>query len=527
MKTEMSKARECTYIVGGQVPPDAIACSLQALLSTRHHPIPRRQFTVVDTFDGRLRRAGARLTRSGVTGHSTMVWQARGYGEMKIPVKGSVSFAWDVPPGPLEQAIAPVIGVRRLLAQADVETSGSLLEMLDDRGKTVARLRIESARARRPIAHAAWESLPTVITVTGLRGYDDFYRRLALVVESRPGVEPSPDDLHSIALRHVGASGPAIGSSVHVDLAPTVRADIGARQIHQALLAILAANEPGLRANLDTEFLHDFRVALRRTRSLLRQIKDVFPADRVEHFSAEFAWIGRLTNASRDLDVLLLALQTSRDDMPAEEIQGLRNFLVDVRDREQQRLLAGLSDDRYRRLRADWEAFLKLPVRLDAEPRNAGHTLIEVTSRRAWRLSRRLAERAAAIDETTAAAQLHQVRIDAKKLRYLVDATPAFYEAGDCERVLGALKKLQQVLGDFNDAHVQERRLIEHAHALAAAGGTSGTLLALGRLAEQRRHRHEHLRKTVADGLSRFCARDVRSACRRAFTHAISTEHAR
>ena len=52
---------------------------------------------------------------------------------------------------------------------------------------------------------------------------------------------------------------------------------VGARQIHLALLGILVANEPGLRANLDTEFLHDFRVAVRRTRSLLGQIRHVFP----------------------------------------------------------------------------------------------------------------------------------------------------------------------------------------------------------------------------------------------------------
>ena len=47
----------------------------------------------------------------------------------------------------------------------------------------------------------------------------------------------------------------------------------------RALLDIMVANEPGMRADLDTEFLHDYRVSLRRTRSLLGQIKNVFPAD--------------------------------------------------------------------------------------------------------------------------------------------------------------------------------------------------------------------------------------------------------
>ena len=88
-----------------------------------------------------------------------------------------MSFAWDLPDGPLQQALAPVIGVRRLLAQADAEEYGSLLDILDDRNKTVARLRIESGRARLPMSRNAWRPLPTMITLTGLRGYEDVYER--------------------------------------------------------------------------------------------------------------------------------------------------------------------------------------------------------------------------------------------------------------------------------------------------------------------------------------------------------------
>ena len=43
-------------------------------------------------------------------------------------------------------------------------------------------------------------------------------------------------------------------------------------------LQTLRINEDGVRKDLDSEFLHDFRVAVRRTRSALSQIKGVFPA---------------------------------------------------------------------------------------------------------------------------------------------------------------------------------------------------------------------------------------------------------
>ena len=120
------------------------------------------------------------------------------------------------------------------------------------------------------------------------------------------------------------------------------------------------------------------------------------------------------------------------------------------------------------------------------------------------------------------------MRINAKKLRYLVDVTPAFYDAADLDRILAALKKLQRVLGDFNDAQVQEERLLECGRALVARGGPAGALLAPrapGRAeppasrAPARRGR----RRTGSDS----APADTRSACRRAFKDAGAAERAR
>jgi CHAD domain-containing protein len=526
--TDPSTASESVYLVRGEVSPEAITRSLQALFPTRHRPIVRHRFTLLDTFDGRVRRAGARLTRGGINGTSTVAWQPRGGGShLAVQLNEPLSFAWDLPEGPLQQALTPVTGVRRLLAQADVEEFGSLLEILDDRAKTVARLRIASVRARLPMSRNPWQPLPTVITLTGLRGYEDVYERLVPVIESRPGIESCPEGFHGLTLRQVGAPERGDLSSPRVDLVPSVRADVGARKIHLALLGILVANEPGLRANLDTEFLHDFRVAVRRTRSLLGQIRHVFPSDVVVHFSTEFSWLGRITGPPRDTDVLVLALREHRGEVPAGDMEALTAFLGMERQREHHGLVEALDSDRYQRLLSEWEAFLERPAPSEPEAHNAGRLLAEVVSQRAWRLSRRIADRAETIDEDTAATRLHEVRIDAKKLRYLVDVTPAFYDAADLKRILGTLKKLQRALGDFNDARMQETRLLEYGCALGAAGGPAGPLVALGRLAEKSRQRSERLRGQVVDGLARFRAHDTRSACRRAFKAASPTERGR
>jgi CHAD domain-containing protein len=510
--------------VTGPVSGEALTRSLQALLPTRHHPIPRRRFTVLDTFDGRVRRSRACLTRDRENG---VAWLSHGgVSQLALQLKEPVSFAWDFPDGPLRQLVASVIGPRRLLAQAEGEEYGSLLEVLDDHRKTVARLRIVSGQAKLPTSAAAWQPLPTLITVTGLRGYEEAYKRLVPVIVSRPGLEASADGPLGVMLGRVGASMPGDLSRPRVDLAPTVRADAGARQIHLAIVGLLEANEPGLRANIDTEFLHDFRVAVRRTRSLLGQIRRVFSEDAVEHFSTEFTWLGRLTGPPRDIDVLVLALRQRAGDLSAADLEALTAALGRVHQQEHDRLVQALDSDRYRTLLTQWRSFLERPVAAESDASNARASLAAVVSRRAWKLSRRIARDGEAIDDRTPAEQVHRLRIDAKKLRYLIDVTPAFYDSSDLACVLDALKKLQRVVGDFHDADVQEQRLLECGRALPSPAPAS-LLMTLGRLAEQCRQRREGLRRDVVERLTRFRARETRSACRRAFKRAGPEAHAR
>ncbi len=78
--------------------------------------------------------------------------------------------------------------------------------------------------------------------------------------------------------------------------------------VHRAHLAAMRWNEAGLRADLDSEFLHDWRVAVRRTRCLLGQLKQVFPAGETRRLRSELGWLARLTGPLRDLDVFLLLL---------------------------------------------------------------------------------------------------------------------------------------------------------------------------------------------------------------------------
>jgi CHAD domain-containing protein len=512
---------ESIYVVSDDVQAQTIARSLQTLLPTRHHPIARQRFTLLDTIDGRVSRAGARLTHSGVAGRSIISWKTGGTGnELAVQLPQPANFAWDFPDGALYRAVAPVIGPRRLLPQAEAEESGSLLDVLDERGKTVARVRIESGLARLPTKRSAWQTLPTIVTLTGLRGYTDHYMRLVPIVQSRPGVSACTEGVQGMIRRCIGAPAPHDASSLHLELAKSVRADVGARRIHLALLEIMLGNQGGVRANLDSEFLHDFRVAVRRTRSLLGQIKNVFGDDAATHFSSEFSWLGKLTGPPRDLDVLLITLRERQRQSPFEGLEALLTLLEETQREEHARLVEALNSDRFKRLTSEWKAFLTEPISVQPPAANARRRLADVMFERAWRLSRKISRGAASLDEATAAEVVHDLRVHAKKLRYIVDVAPGSGDDADVKRVLVALKALQRVLGDFNDAHVQDQRLIECRGLLAATGAGKESVAAIGRLAEQARERRERLRRDVVEEARRFRRRTVRSACRRAFRRA-------
>jgi CHAD domain-containing protein len=406
----------------------------------------------------------------------------------------------------------------------EVEIHGRTLDVLDNERKTIARIRIEEGRARTPGRAGAWHCIPGLVTLSGLRGYDAAFERLLRIVESRPELNRAPSSLQAIALQALGVAPPRDVSRFDVALEPSVRADAGASQIHQALLDIMVANEPGVHADLDTEFLHDYRVSLRRTRSLLGQIKEVFPAGAVTHFKTEFQWLARSTSTKRDLDVLLLSLRELSDNLPAGDLTDLLAFLSRKQEHEQTLLQRVLESKRYRDLLASWRAFLQEPARVP-EAGNAARPLLEVTSRRILHLHRRLVDQATAINEQTPAEAIHQVRIEAKKLRYMIDATRSLHDDRDLDRIIDSLKKVQSVLGDFNDAQVQERSLLDAGGALVESGAVeTGALLSVERLAEDARNRAASLRPQVDRELSRFCKAGMRADFCRLFKRSAEKE---
>ena len=260
-----------------------------------------------------------------------------------------------------------------------------------------------------------------------------------------------------------------------------------AAEVLRALLATIRAETPGTVAGEDPEHLHDLRIAVRRTRSILRELHDLFPGD--VHAAAKelFSDLAAATGPARDLDVHLL----DWDD----QLQGLelaaRTALEPVRAELQRRqaeahaaLRSTLESEATTSGLAAWDAWLEEAA--SVTPESEVPTIGWVVRRRIRKLHRKLVRDGRAISRSTPGEQLHELRKEGKRLRYLVDCFAPMFGGKVRSAYVAQLKDLQDNLGAHQDAEVQVDLLRELARQLdPAAPAATETLLALGQLIER------------------------------------------
>ena len=340
--------------------------------------------TFLDTFDGRVRAAGAvlayergRLALEGLDGTPVAATDLRA-----APTALGVT---DLPPGPLREALGPILDVRRATRTARVRMQVRNLRVLDGERKTVVRLRLlEPALGR-----GGGGDLLARVQVEGVRGYERRLDRLRTVLVDELGLAPAGEPLVDEAVARAGGRPHGVSSRLEVALTPDMRADAAAVAISRRLLEVIEANLPGTLADTDPEFLHDLRVAVRRTRALQRELRGVFAPERLEASRREFRHLQQITGPMRDLDVQLLEFDDAAAALPAEQrgdLEPLRGVLAATRRRALRRMLRALRSARTRAALDDWRRTLdELADAPEADRPDAARPIAELAARRITR----------------------------------------------------------------------------------------------------------------------------------------------
>jgi CHAD domain-containing protein len=228
----------------------------------------------------------------------------------------------------------------------------------------------------------------------------------------------------------------------------------------------------------DVAALHDFRVAVRRLRSTLQAWREPLGEAVRDKDLRRLRRVARATGDARDAEVLLAWIGRIARSLPAPQragaawLQGRLAPLVRT-----PHLSVGL--DRFRA----GAGTLARRLETKAVPRSS-RTF-------AAALAPRVREQALAVKaclgRTGEDADLHRARIEGKRLRYLLEplrGTPG----ADSGRSVNALKRLQDLLGDLNDARLAVP-VLRRARREAETGGTRHAGLVPGLAALERRAR--------------------------------------
>jgi triphosphatase len=261
---------------------------------------------------------------------------------------------------------------------------------------------------------------------------------------------------------------------------PTLPIADGCRLVCRQQLSKLLLNEAHVRQDDKRAYLHHMRVAVRRIRTALLLFGDFLRRKRTRAFQAVLRTTGKRLGAVRDLDVALKKLAKRADSADSADLRALADAWRVERKQAFAALIEWLDSDEYRDFLVAFGRFCATAgqgarrfhkdKRRSPTPQQVRHVLPTIIVQGFARV--RAFETHIAARGTLSVKQLHQLRIVCKQLRYSLEfAQPLLGRSG--ERLIGALKTLQEQLGALNDAVVSQRLvadLTEQAEAVQEYG---------------------------------------------------------
>lgn len=273
---------------------------------------------------------------------------------------------------------------------------------------------------------------------------------IAAGVQRAPDVPGSPVKWRPPALaRHTTASG-VLGKTLY------------------SLARQLRANQPGAVRGRNPEYLHQLRVAVRRMRALLSLYSNLLRKRELERIVRDLRWLARALGPARDADVFVGDIWpklrgTMGDASLIAELEAVWRALQRRAGRKARRALESQRYHRMVRRLEQWtgaQSWRKQTTsrRLQAWEGNARDFARVELERGARRIGRRAGAQGRKLDRMDAN-ELHRFRVRIKKLRYVMDMLGPLFKPRHVGKVLTALSRLQDVLGELNDLAVAEQKL--------------------------------------------------------------------
>jgi CHAD domain-containing protein len=334
-----------------------------------------------------------------------------------------------------------------------------------------------------------------------IAGRPEFAYEVALELSNSLHLHPVQLSKAERGFAHMRGEQPVPQRGAQPAHAGDVDLDSAIAEIFALSLQQLMANEAPARQGVDSEGVHQLRVATRRMLASLALFHIVLPKSQRTHFKRELRWLIRETGDARDLDVFvgetLPAASARLAEIPAHD--ALVAASEEYRAEAYVRVRAALESRRYSSLllelgswisRRGWREQPATPARalLFAPAREVADTLLAKRHRKVKRAGRDLKRRSPK--------ERHRLRLQVKKLRYASDSLGSLYGRKAPRRFRRSLAALQDVLGGLNDRATADRifdELLERIGLEAAAPVQRLAAVVRSRVARQDEERVDRL----------------------------------
>lgn len=462
MKNQSPKETEYKFLLQK---PGADKAVLDSLRSAGCLVESRRKISqedlYLDTFDWKLLRRGLTLRLRRVNGKNFYTLKNLGKiadgraerREIESEVKQNVRDPADVSSEEILREIADIIYPRRLMGQLAVRTEREPCNVISPDG-TEAQIGFDSAgfQARgfnKP--HRANRLFEMEIELQ--KGTPVGLESIATKIAKTFDLPPSPKSKLETAIERLGIQFPAKNPPTALVVKGDDRFDVAAQKILSFQLSRLQENIPGVAADIDTEFVHQARVATRRMRSMIRLFKGAIPERSAIYFAEELFWLASLFGAVRDLDVFMLNLPKFLAEIELAP-QKVRGILLRQIQEERHLLLADLKAGL---ASARWRIFsLRLSTFANRKP--AIHPLAPLALTTVDKIAPSIIsarfegaiKRGNMLLIKPKLKNYHKLRIEFKKLRYASE----FFNSAFGDRLdpfIAEVVKIQDCLGELQD----------------------------------------------------------------------------
>ncbi len=210
----------------------------------------------------------------------------------------------------------------------------------------------------------------------------------------------------------------------------------------------------------DDEDLHQFRIACRRSVVLMGEFKFLYEEESLLGHRRGLKNLISISNAKRDMDVLMCDLSKIEGEKESllylEAIDILKVHVEKILQREHDLIIEYLESDACANVLMVWKNYITDTNRTNISI--YGRYSIESLSKYViFQRFLKIKKRIKKLDpEHDASETLHKLRIEYKKMRYLLETFGYLYEKKVIKKLLKEMKKLQNILGDFHDSHQQK-----------------------------------------------------------------------